>query len=99
MQKWRVIAKAVAVLRDDGEEPDAKPGDRFYSARLELGSERETEQYFRLRAEYFGETVTSASTVFPITRLPIGSRPSNPDTLVDSADGQDKLLSMMGRKA
>ena len=82
-----------AELRDDGKGRDAKARDGFYSGTpLELGSEEETERYFRIRAEYFGKTVVSETAVFPITRLPLGYRPSDPDTLVDSADGRDKVF-------
>ena len=88
-----VINEAVVILRDDGEEPDVEAGDNFYNGPpLELGSNEETERYFRYRAEYFGESVVSEIAVFPITWLPLGSRPSNPDTLVDSADGQDSVF-------
>jgi hypothetical protein len=85
--------KKVAELRDDGKDPDARPGDGFYSGTLDLGSKEETEKYFRLRVELPGGTVTSAIAVFPITWLPLGFRPSNPDAMVDSADGQDKVFS------
>jgi len=81
-----------AQLRDDGKGPDKKSGDRFYSATLKLGGKEETETYFRLRAEYFGETIVSGIAVFPVTRLPLGYRPSARDTLIDSDDGQDKVF-------
>lgn len=84
------IARETA-LRDDGKEPDAKAGDGFYSGRLELGNEEETEIYFRLRTESFGKTVTSGIAVFPITRLRLGSRPST-GPLVDSSKGQSKIF-------
>jgi hypothetical protein len=81
----------VAELRDDGKAPDEKPGDGFYTGTSEVGSEEETEIYFRLRAKYFGKTVTSGIAVFPITQLPLGSRPSEGPT-VDSPKGKSKIF-------
>ncbi len=78
-------------LRDDGEKPDAKAGDGFYSGALQLGNKEETENYFRLRIDYFGKIVLSDIVGFPITRIPLGYRASNSDMLVISEDGRDKL--------
>lgn len=78
-------------LHDDGKEPDAKAGDGFYSGRLKLDRKEERELYFRLRTDYFGKTVTSEIATFPITRLPLGSRPST-SALVDALNGHYKLF-------
>lgn len=80
----------VTELRDDGKEADTKAEDGIYSGMLELGSETETELYFRLSANYFGETVTSAAAVLPITTLMTRSRPSEGDLII-TEDGQDKV--------
>lgn len=77
-------------LRDDGIEPDTKAGDGLYSGMLELSSEKETELYFRVAADYSGKTVTSEAAVFPITTLMTRARPSTGD-LVITKDRRDKV--------
>lgn len=83
-----------AELRDDGKKPDKEAGDRFYSTpRFELGSANETERYFRFRVEHEGQTVISKISVFAVTKLTLGIRPSNTDLLIVSGDGRGKLYS------
>lgn len=71
-----VIERGKATLKDNGAADDVLAGDLFYTGSVELFSEIETVEFFRVR---FGETLVSGLYAFEYTDLKIGVRPPPDD--------------------
>jgi len=86
----KVIKPAIAELRDNGKGADSLSGDGFYAGVAAIASATETEKYYRAR-DRDDDTLTSGIVTFPITKLPLQVRASDPKTLVDYEWSSEKL--------
>lgn len=87
----RVVASAIAVLRDDGTGADAVPGDQIYSGNAVFNRASAADLRLRVRADYFGAEVASLSTVFSITPFALQGPPADSGKLISGNDGQARV--------
>ncbi|MEI6267479.1 MAG: S8 family serine peptidase [Methylococcaceae bacterium] len=78
----QVLKTGMVQLKDDGQSPDEKSGDLAYTGSVELDASSLGERNYRVRAEYFGNTVTSSAVAFGVTPFPLEARPSDPSKLI-----------------
>jgi hypothetical protein len=83
-------AEILAELRDDGQGPDAVRGDAFYSGRFEPASGEEAVLHLRLRTPK--GRLASPPVGFVVTSLPLGFSTPTSSVLVESRDGEDRLV-------
>lgn len=88
-----VLVKGIAQLRDDGRGEDKKAGDLTYTGTLEVNASSEGESNYRVRAHYYGKSVTSGTVAFGVTRFPLTPRPSDPTTLVSDPESGGQIFS------
>ena len=103
----RVVAdrRGIAELRDDGKDTDSVEGDGFYSGvhtvdiagDIEKGISQKGEsvKFYRIRAilNSRGKAITSDQLNFPITALPLISRPSDSAKLISDKRSVDRFYS------
>ena len=86
----RVVASAIAVLRDDGTGADAVAGDMIYSGNA-VFNRAAADLRLRVRADYFGAEVASLATLFSVTPFALQGPPADSSSLIPGNDGQARV--------
>lgn len=82
----------IAGSREAGANKDETAGDYVYTGILAIPSKVDAEKYYRVRAGYFDNIVTSGIATFGITRFPLVARPSDPKTLVKDPETGSRVF-------